>query len=75
MKNKRCDSFTAHGLHIHRALGIVYVEVVLSKGIMTINEIHLFNGVLMYVFLLMMLGDVWHVCKMMHVTMMMSVWR
>ena len=45
MKNKRCDSFTAHGLHIHRTVGIIHVEVVLSKGTMMINAMHLFDGV------------------------------
>ena len=42
IKNKRCDS---HGLHIHRAVGIIHIEVVLSKGTMVINATHLFDGV------------------------------
>ena len=38
------DSLTAHGLHIHRAIGIIHVQLTLSKKEMKIDATHLVNG-------------------------------
>ena len=45
VKVQRCDSLTAHGLYIHRPVGIMHIEVVLSKHTMVINATHLCDRV------------------------------
>ena len=38
------DSLSAHGLHIYRAIGIIHVQLTLSKKKMEIDASHLVNG-------------------------------
>ena len=45
-KKKKVDSLTAHGLQIHRAVGINHIEVTLSKNRIQISTTQLVDGVL-----------------------------
>lgn len=46
MRRKKFNSLTAHGLHIHRTVGIIHIEVVLSKHTMASTATQLVGGVL-----------------------------
>ena len=47
MRRKKVSSLTAHGLHIHRTLGVGYLEVTLSdRGPMKVKATHLVDGCL-----------------------------
>jgi len=46
IKQKQVSSLTAHGLHIHRAVGIVHLKVTLSKeDRIQVSATHLVDGV------------------------------
>ena len=45
-KKVKVCSLKAHGLHIHRAMGIIYVELTLSEKAIQINTQQLIDGVL-----------------------------
>lgn len=42
---KKSDSLTAHGLHIHRTIGIIHIQLTLSKNTMEIAATYLVNGI------------------------------
>ena len=46
VRKSNVDSLEAHGLFIHRSIGVAHVEVTLSKGPIQIHAIQLYDGVL-----------------------------
>ena len=47
VRRKKVSSLTAHGLHIHRTLGVDHLEVTLSdRGPMKVKATHLVDGCL-----------------------------
>ena len=46
VRKSNVDSLEAHGLFIHRSIGITHIELTLSKGPIRIHAIQLFDSVL-----------------------------
>jgi len=46
VSKRNCKSVKAHGLHIHRTVGIIHVQLTLSENTLQFNAQHLIDGVI-----------------------------
>ena len=46
VSKRNCKSVKAHGLHIHRTVGVIHVQLTLSENTLQFNAQHLIDGVI-----------------------------